>query len=115
MILPNNKINGGLDRMRTGATPAVIMFTDGRPTTNTAPGDTNGVTTTAIAAANGVKIYCIGLAQIPSIVPSMTAVLQPMANNTGGKLYIIPPGTGQAAALDRAFADIARSLVSLTR
>lgn len=101
--------------MRTGATPAVIMFTDGRPTTNTAPGDTNGVASTAIAAANGVKIYCIGLAQIPAIVPSMTAVLQPMANNTGGKLYVIPPGAGQAAALERAFADIARSLVSLTR
>lgn len=113
---PPAKIPGGLNNMRVGATPAVVMFTDGRPTTSSAPGDWDGVNTTnTYAIPNGVKIYCIGLAQIPSIVTPMTNVLQPMANNTGGKLYIIPPGTGQAAALDRAFSDIARSLVTLTR
>ncbi len=109
------QIAGGLDKQRVGSKAAVIMFTDGRPTTNSAPGDTNGVASTTIASNNQVVIYCIGLAQIPSIITPMTNVLQPMAANTGGKLYIIPPGTGQAAALNRAFADIARSLVALTR
>lgn len=114
-LLPASRISGGLGRMRTGATPAIIMFTDGRPNGNSGLGDQNGVQSTQTAATNGVKIYCIGLAQIPAIVGPMNNVLGPMANNTGGKLYVIPPGTGQAAALDRAFADIARSLVSLTR
>ncbi|MBC7998625.1 MAG: VWA domain-containing protein [Leptolyngbya sp.] len=114
-LLPAARISGGLGRQRTGATPAIIMFTDGRPNGNSGLGDANGVGSTATAATNGVKIYCIGLAQIPAIVGPMNAVLGPMAANTGGKLYVIPPGTGQAAALDRAFADIARSLVSLTR
>lgn len=114
-MLKPAQIGGGLDRMRTGATPAIIMFTDGLPTANTGIGDINGVSMTGVAASAGVKIYCIGLAQVPGLVGPMTAVLQPMATNTGGQFYIIPPGTGQAAALDRAFSDIARSLVSLTR
>lgn len=114
-MLKPAQIGGGLDRMRVGATPAIVMFTDGLPTANTGIGDMNGVSMTSVAAANGVKIYTIGLAQNPGLIGPMTAVLSPMATNSGGAFYQIPPGAGQAAALNRAFSDIARSLVTLTR
>ena len=114
-LLPANKISGGMDKMRIGATPAIVLFTDGRPTANTGVGDMNGVTTSNIAKNNGVKIYCIGLAQVDSIIPKMNAVLGNISSTSGGKFYPIPPGTGQSAALNKAFSDIARSLVTLTK
>ncbi|HNB22621.1 MAG TPA: VWA domain-containing protein [Candidatus Melainabacteria bacterium] len=114
-LLPGSKISGGLDNMRNGATPAVVLFTDGRPTANTGIGDQDGNYVAGVAKNNGVKIYCIGLAQVDSIIPKMNAVLGNIANQSGGKYYPIPPGTGQATALNKAFSDIARSLVTLTK
>lgn len=105
-----------LNRNRIGARRAIVLFTDGLPTWNTGPiGDQPGDYVSEQAGKCGIQIYCIGLAQLPALVPLMNTTLGNIANNSGGKLYVIPPGTGQAAALDRAFSDIARSLVSLTR
>lgn len=105
-----------LNRNRIGARRAIVLFTDGLPTINTGPiGDQPGDYVSEQAGKCGIQIYCIGLAQVASLVPLMNTTLGNIANNSGGKLYVIPPGTGQAAALDRAFSDIARSLVSLTR
>lgn len=108
------------NRSRLGARRAIVLFTDGRPTTDNGPLFISGLSSsgwnTATRAGNlGIQIYCIGLAQVPAMVPQMNAHLGQIAANSNGKLYVIPPGTGQAAALDRAFSDIARSLVTLTR
>lgn len=108
---PNNN-----NRSRIGARRAIVLFTDGLPQANTGPiGAQDGDYVSDQAGKCGIPIYCIGLAQIPALVGSMNASLGNIASNSGGKLYVIPPGAGQAAALDRAFSDIARSLVSLTR
>lgn len=105
-----------LNRSRIGARRAIVLFTDGLPTTDTGPVfDYNAPNTATKAGQCQIPIYCIGLAQVASLVPSMNATLGAISTNSGGKLYVIPPGTGQAAALDRAFSDIARSLVTLTR
>lgn len=105
-----------LNRSRIGARRAIVLFTDGLPTANTGPlHGMDGSTTADRAGKCGIPIYCIGLAQVASLVPSMNTTLGAIANLSGGKLYVIPPGAGQAAALNRAFSDIARSLVTLTR
>lgn len=109
------QIQNGLNRSRTGSTKAIVLFTDGLPTANTGIGTADGMTIANKAAQEGIKIYCIGLAQIPELVSPMTNTLQPIATTSGGKLYTIPPGANQSAALDRAFQDIARSLVALVR
>jgi len=104
------------NRSRVGARRAIVLFTDGLPTINTGP--LNGMDGSATATSAGqcsIPIYCIGLAQVASLVPGMNATLGTIATNSGGKLYVIPPGTGQAAALNRAFSDIARSLIALVR
>ncbi|HEY9788547.1 MAG TPA: vWA domain-containing protein [Candidatus Obscuribacterales bacterium] len=115
MLVPNSRIAGGQKLARKGSTKAIVLFTDGLPNTNTGLGDMNGAWISQQAGQNGVKIYCIGLAQIASLQSQQNAVLQPIATNSGGKYYQIPPGTNQAAALNRAFGDIARSLVGLVR
>lgn len=105
-----------LNRCRVGSKRAIVLFTDGLPTVNTGPfGGSDGSETADRAGKCGIPIYCIGLAQIPALVGPMNGTLGTIASESGGKLYVIPPGTGQAAALDRAFVDIARSLVTLTR
>jgi len=120
----NANWTNNLNRSRIGARRAIVLFTDGLATEDTGPlfvtGGPNprltaGHATATRAGRCGIQIYCIGLAQVPSLVANMNTALGGIANNSGGKLYVIPPGTGQAAALDRAFSDIARSLVSLTR
>jgi len=109
------------NRSRVGARRAIVLFTDGRPTIDNGPYfvsgsfNTSGHATAQRAGNLGIPIYCIGLAQVAAMVPQMNAHLGQIASNSGGRLYVIPPGTGQAAALDRAFSDIARSLVALTR
>lgn len=104
------------NRARIGARRAIVLFTDGLPTVNTGPlYGQDGSTTAQKAGQCSIPIYCIGLAQVSSLIPGMNATLGTIATNSGGKLYVIPPGAGQAAALNRAFADIARSLVALVR
>lgn len=106
----------GQSRNRTGARRAIVLFTDGLPNGNTgAFGSANGQAIATQCGLRNIPIYCVGLAQIPSLTTAMNNALQPIADNSGGKFYFIPPGTGQAAQLDRAFSDIARSLVTLTR
>lgn len=105
-----------LNRCRIGSRRAIVLFTDGLPQTNTgAVGGQDGDTSATKAGQCGIPIYCIGLAQVAALVPGMNATLGNIATKSGGKLYVIPPGAGQAAALNRAFADIARSLVALVR
>ncbi|HEY9786423.1 MAG TPA: vWA domain-containing protein [Candidatus Obscuribacterales bacterium] len=112
-----DKWPSGLNRSRNGATRAIVLFTDGLPTADTSPNFSNSTLPllATYAKNHGVKIYCIGLAQIPELVGPMNSTLAPIATNSGGKFYSIPPGTNQAAALDRAFQDIARSLVALVK
>lgn len=101
---------------RVGATRAIVLFTDGLPNGNTGPrGAADGIQSANDARDLGIPIYCIGLAQNAALVPTMTGALTPISTISAGKFYQIPPGAGQSAALNRAFADIARSLVSLTR
>lgn len=102
---------------RLAARRAIVLFTDGCPTTDTGPNFTGtGGQTTALRAGNlTIPIYCIGLAQVSGLVSLMNSTLTPIATNSGGKFYLIPPGAGQSAALNRAFSDIARSLIALVR
>ncbi len=110
-IWPTNQ-----NRCRIGARRAIVLFTDGLPQANTGPlGGMDCDFTATRSGQMGIPIYCIGLAQVAGLIPPMNATLGNVATKSGGKLYVIPPGTGQAAALNRAFADIARSLVALVR
>ncbi len=105
-----------LNRSRIGARRAIVLFTDGLPQANTGPiGGMDCDLTATKAGQCAIPIYCIGLAQVPALIGPMNTTLGNVATKSGGKLYVIPPGTGQAAALNRAFADIARSLVALVR
>lgn len=103
---------------RVGARRAIVLFTDGLPTEDTGPRfivgppyTTSGQQTATRAGTLGIPIYCIGMAQIPSLVTPMTNSLQPIANLSGGRFYLV----NNSAQLDRTFSDIARSLVALTR
>lgn len=103
---------------RTGARRAIVLFTDGLPTADTGPRfevgspyTSSGQTTATRAGTLGIPIYCIGMAQISSLVTPMTNALTPIANNSNGKFYLV----SNASQLDRTFSDIARSLVALTR
>lgn len=110
---------------RTGSKRAIVLFTDGQPTSGN-PLSTDPSTNArqaAVKAKNaGIPIYTVGLAQNSAIVPGETAILNDTNPNTstggmaaiagnGGKFFIV----SKASDLRATFENIARQLVELVR
>jgi hypothetical protein len=108
---------------RKGSVKAIILFTDGEPTAGT-PLDndpaTNARMAASEAAAAGIPVYTIGLAQTQAIIPSETAILNDTDSNpqTGGIAAISGHGAtfnlvSDSSLLRAAFERIAHRLVEL--
>jgi hypothetical protein len=106
---------------RQGSVKAIVLFTDGEPTT---PDPTTGAVNAraaAVAASNaGIPIYTIGLAQTAAIEPGEIAILNDTNSNpsTGGIAAISGHGATfdlvtDSSALQATFEKIARRLVEL--
>lgn len=108
---------------RTGSKKAIVLFTDGMPTTG-GPLNSDPWTNARLAADKarkaGIPIYSIGLAQNPEIVPQETQILTD-ANSSlssggvsgiaghGGKFFLVT----DTKDLRLTFENIARQLVQL--
>ncbi len=122
----NTAVNQLASNGRTGAKKAIIVFTDGQPT-SAGPLDNSDPWRNAREAAwraktAGFPIYSIGLAQNPAIIPGETAILNDTNGNRssggisgiagfGGKFFLVT----NVADLRFTFENIARQLVQLVR
>lgn len=111
---------------RTGAKKAIVVFTDGQPTS---PGPLDNVDpwrnsreAAYRARQAGIPIYSIGLAQVPEIIPGETAILNDTNSNranggisgiagNGGRFWLVTSN----ANLRLTFENLARQLVQLVR
>jgi len=108
---------------RAGSKKAIVLFTDGEPTTggplNSDPW-ANSRDAAVLAKNAGIPIYTIGLAQNQAIIPSETSILNDTDSNSGsGGMAAIAGNGGQfflvtnASQLRYTFEHIARCLVQL--
>lgn len=121
----NTAVNQLKTNSRAGAKKAIVVFTDGQPTSG---GPLNNDPWTnarkaAVAAKNaGIAIYTIGLAQTPAIIPGETAILNDTNSNqstggiaaiagNGGKFFLVT----KVEDLRLTFENIARQLVQLVQ
>jgi hypothetical protein len=113
-------------RARQGSKKAIVVFTDGQPTSGGQldSGDAwRNARLAAVRARNaGIPIYTIGLAQVPEIIPGETAILNDTNRNesnggiagiagNGGKFWLVTNN----ANLRLTFENLARQLVQLVR
>jgi hypothetical protein len=112
---------------RPGATRAIVLFTDGLPTSG---GDSYSTTTRAIsdpyaqaeancAASAGIPVYTIGLCMVPSLQADQTTVLTDSSGSTGiaalSKNNASFVQTTSASQLNNVFQNVARQLVQLVQ
>ncbi len=111
---------------RTGTKKAIVVFTDGQPT-SAGPLDNSDPWRNSREAAwraknAGIPIYSIGLAQVPEIVAGETAILNDTNSSrttggisgiagNGGKFWLVTSN----ANLRLTFENLARQLVQLVR
>lgn len=109
---------------RQGSKKAIVLFTDGQPTSGgplSSDPWTNARMAASAAKAAGIPIYTIGLAQNPQIIPGEVQILNdtnPNASNggmaaiagNGGKFFLVT----KVENLRLTFENIARQLVQLT-
>jgi hypothetical protein len=110
---------------RTGAKKAIVVFTDGQPTSGGPLSSdvwTNAREAAWKAKQKGIPIYSIGLAQVPAIIPKETEILNDTNNSrttggisgiagNGGKFWLVTNN----ANLRLTFENLARQLVQLVR
>jgi Flp pilus assembly protein TadG len=111
---------------RAGSTKAIVLFTDGEPTSAGPLDNSDPLNNARLAASKcatkGYPLYTIGLAQNSAIVPSETAILNDTNSNAssggmaaiagnGGKFFLVT----NVADLNLTFENIARQLVQLVR
>ena len=120
-------VNTAVNQLRVNARPgskkAIVLFTDGQPT-SAGPLDNdpwlNGRKAAQAAAARGIPVYTVGLAQNPAIIPGETAILNDTNKNAatggmaaiagnGGKFFLVT----KTSDLRATFENIARQLVQL--
>lgn len=122
----NTAMNQLRSNGRASAKKAIVVFTDGQPT-SAGPLDSSDAWRNArLAAKNcntyGIPIYTIGLAQTPAIIPGETQILNDTNNSPtaggiaaiagyGGKFFLVT----KASDLRLTFENIARQLVQLVR
>ncbi len=106
---------------RTGATRAIVLFTDGLPTEGGDSGtsDPKSQQEATFAASCGIPIYTIGLCLTPTLQGDQTTVLTNAAGTTGiaalsgnGATF---SQTTKAAELNAIFSNVARQLVQLVQ
>ncbi len=106
---------------RKGATRAIVLFTDGLPTTGGDSGinDPNAQAVARAAKAAGIPIYTIGLCLTPALQPLQTTVLTDVPGSTGiaalsgnGATFT---QTTNPAQLNAVFQNVARQLVQLVQ
>ncbi len=109
---------------RPGSVKAIVLFTDGQPTTPAGPLDSDPWTNARKAAIEardaGIPVYTIGLAQNQSIVAGETAILNDTNSDpaNGGMAGIAGHGgtfnlVTNSSQLRKTFEKIARHLVEL--
>lgn len=109
---------------RPGSVKAIVLFTDGQPTSPGGPLDSDPLTNARKAAIEardaGIPVYTIGLAQNPSIIAAETAILNDTNNDpvSGGMAAIAGHGgtfnlVTNSSQLRKTFEKIARHLVEL--
>jgi hypothetical protein len=113
------------NQARPGSKKAIILFTDGEPTTGgplSSDPWTNARNAAVVAKKAGIPIYTIGLAQNPAIIPSETSILNDSnPNPASGGMAAIAGNGGQfflvtdASQLRFTFEHIARCLVQLVK
>jgi hypothetical protein len=110
---------------RKGAKKFIIVFTDGQPTAGgpLSSDPWSNARMAAVKAKNkGIPIYTIGLAQVPSIIPGETQILNDTNNSpstggiaaiagNGGKFWLVTSN----ANLRLTFENLARQLVQLVK
>lgn len=115
---------GGQNLCRKGANKAIVLFTDGLPTTSSLGGNPLSDARSQAATANnlGIPIYCIGLCLTPTLQSSQTAILTDQNSNSssGGIAGISGNGAQffqatQLSQVDAVFRNVARALVQLVR
>lgn len=121
----NTAVNQLRNNSRPGAKKAIVVFTDGQPTSggplNSDPW-TNARRAAVNARDNGIAIYTIGLAQTPAIIPGEVAILNDTNPNpntggiaaiagNGGKFFLVT----RVEDLRLTFENIARQLVQLVK
>jgi hypothetical protein len=113
---------GGLGLARTGATKAIILFTDGLPTVSSLGGDPAQDARAQALAANqaGIPVYCIGLCLTPGLLSGQSAMLTDQNSNptNGGIAGISGNGAAfyqatKSTQLSAVFENVARALVQL--
>ena len=113
------------NQSRVGSRRAIVLFTDGQPTTG-GPLSSDPWSNARLAAVQaktaGIPIYTIGLAQNPEIIPGETSILNDTNSNptTGGMAAIAGNGghfylVTDAKQLRYTFEHVARCLVQLVR
>jgi hypothetical protein len=121
----NTAVNQLKTRSRSGAKKAIVVFTDGQPTSGGPLNDdpwTNARKAAVNAKNAGIAIYTIGLAQTPAIIPGETAILNDTNPNqstggiaaiagNGGKFFLVT----RVEDLRLTFENIARQLVQLVK
>ena len=121
----NQAVNQLRSHSRSGSKKAIVLFTDGEPTSG-GPLSSDPFTNarlSAVAAKNaGIPIYTIGLAQVPAIIPDETAILNDTNSSqssggmaaiagNGGKFFLVTNTNN----LNLTFENIARQLVQLVQ
>ncbi len=110
---------------RPGSTKAIVLFTDGEPTSAgplSSDPWANARAAAVLAQKAGIPVYTIGLAQIPAIIPSETSILNDTDSNpssggmaaiagNGGKFFLVT----NTQDLQLTFENIARQLVQLVK
>ncbi|CAN5357222.1 hypothetical protein BH10CYA1_BH10CYA1_33120 [soil metagenome] len=109
---------------RPGSVKAIVLFTDGQPTTPAGPLDSDPLTNARKAAIEardaGIPVYTIGLAQNQAIIAGETAILNDTNSDpaNGGMAGIAGHGgtfnlVTNSSQLRKTFEKIARHLVEL--
>jgi hypothetical protein len=121
----NTAVNQLSKNSRAGSKKAIVLFTDGEPT-SAGPLDsdpwTNARKAAVLAQKAGIPVYCIGLAQNQAIIPSETGILNDTDPNPstggiaaiaghGGKFFLVT----NVQDLRLTFENIARQLVQLVQ
>lgn len=114
--------SSGNSRVSQGANGAVVLFTDGEPDGcgDMGTSDPQSQAYAAQLGQKGIKLFCVGLAQNPTVYGQQQGILNGLvsANGVAGShAYFIPPGSAQSQrqALNQAFASISMSLVGLSQ
>ncbi len=115
---------GGSGLSRVGATKAIVLFTDGLPTSSSTGSSPLQDARAQASAANaaGIPIYCIGLCLVPSLQSAQTDILTDTTTSPSGGGIAGISGNGakfyqatDVSQINSLFQNVARALTQLVR